>query len=135
MNIECFVNKVILGDCVDVMKGIDDGAVDVGITSPPYFVGKEYEKNVPWEDYDNMMGNCFKEIHRILKPGGYFIVNFGDYFNSGSRFYGADVPSVYPASINMFRWGRDVGFDLHATRIWRKSFAKMGINNSYGKLI
>ena len=68
------------------------------------------------------------EWNRILKPGGYAVVNFGDYFNSGNRFYDADVPACYPASINYFRWGVEVaGMDLQATRIWRKQFARMGI--------
>ena len=124
---EEFINKLILGDCLVVMKDIPDSSIDIGVTSPPYFVEKEYEKKMSFEDYDYLMSNCFKEVLRILKPGGYFVINFGDYFNSGNRFYNADVPSVYPASINMFNWGRNAGFDLQATRVWRKQFARMGI--------
>jgi DNA modification methylase len=73
------------------------------------------------------MQKVFKEVHRLLKPGGYFVVNFGDCYNSGNRFYEADVPSVFPASIWYYEWGREVGFDLQSTRIWRKQFARMTI--------
>lgn len=31
-----YINKVICGDCLDVMKGIPDGAVDLVLTDPPY---------------------------------------------------------------------------------------------------
>jgi DNA modification methylase len=75
-----------------------------------------------------MMESFFKESQRALIGGGYLVVNFGDYFNSGNRFYTSDVPACYPAALNYFNWGvTKAGMDLQATRIWRKKFAKMGI--------
>lgn len=38
-----FINKVICGDCLEVMKGIPDGAVDAVVTDPPY--GMSYVSN------------------------------------------------------------------------------------------
>lgn len=115
------------GDCQKILKTIEDSAIDLVVTSPPYFVKKSYEKSWELKDFENLMDNVFFESHRIIKPGGYFVVNFGDCFNSGNRFYEADVPSVYPASLWYWHWGRNVGFDLQATRIWRKQFAKLSI--------
>lgn len=115
------------GDCLELMKTIPDGSVDLIITSPPYFLGKEYEKKWDFRFFDALLIGVFNHAFRVLKPGGYFVVNFGDCFNSGNRFYNAEVPSVYPASLLYFQWGRSVGFDLQATRIWRKQFARMGI--------
>ena len=34
-----YINKVICGDCLEVMKGIPDGAVDCVVTDPPYGIG------------------------------------------------------------------------------------------------
>ena len=120
--------ELIQGDCLEKMKDIPDESVDLVVTSPPYFLNKEYEKTISYEDYCLMMKKSFVEWNRILVGGGYVVVNFGDYFNSGNRFYIADVPSCYPATINYFKWGVEVaGMDLQATRIWRKQFAKMGI--------
>lgn len=121
------LNRIYQINCVEGMKLIPDDTISLIITSPPYFLNKEYEKTWTKEYYEALMQNVFNECHRILKAGGYFVVNFGDYFNSGNRFYDADVPSVYPATINYFNWGMQSGFDLQATRIWRKQFAKMGI--------
>lgn len=114
-------------DCIEGMASMGESMVDLIVTSPPYFLNKEYEKKWTYDYYCELMNSTFREASRILKVGGYMVINFGDYFNSGNRFYDADVPSVYPSSLNYFKWGIDNGFDLQATRIWRKQFAKMGI--------
>lgn len=122
------VNTIYQGDCLDVMKQIDTDSIDLIVTSPPYYLNKEYEKTISYEDYMSMMEDVFIETNRVLKGGGYAVFNFGDYFNSGNRFYDSDVPACYPASINYFKWGVELAkMDLQATRIWRKQFAKMGI--------
>lgn len=36
---EDYINQVICGDCLEVMKGIPDGAVDLVVTDPPYGIG------------------------------------------------------------------------------------------------
>ena len=115
------------GDCIEVLKTMEDNSIDLCITSPPYFVGKEYEKDATLFSFNTLMDNLFKQVHRVLKEGCYFVVNFGDCYNSGNRFYEADVPSVFPATVLYFDWGRKYNFDLQATRIWRKKFAKMSI--------
>jgi DNA modification methylase len=115
-------------DCRDFLKSADEGSVDLAVTSPPYFVEKEYEKGWTHTDFQNLMVAVFSGVHRVLKPGGYFIVNFGDVYNSGNRLYDADVPSVFPMSVFYWDLGvRDTKFDLQATRIWRKRFATMSI--------
>lgn len=121
------LDKIYNEDCLKTIEKIDNNSIDLALTSPPYFLNKDYEKTWTYEYYCELMQNVFKGLNRILKDGGYFVINFGDCFNSGNRFYDADVPSVFPATINMFKWGREAGFDLQATRIWRKQFAKMGI--------
>lgn len=60
------VNNLILGDCVEVMKEIDRNSIDCVVTDPPYgisFMGKNWDKVLPRQE-------AFKQMHRILKPGG-----------------------------------------------------------------
>lgn len=121
------LNKIYNEDCVIGMKNIKDNTIDLIITSPPYFLNKEYENTWTYDYYCKLLSDVFYQAQRILKIGAYFVVNFGDYYNSGNRFYDADVPSVYPAAINFFNWGINNNFDLQATRIWRKQFGKMSI--------
>lgn len=122
-----FVNHLIHSDCTAVMSQLPEHSIDLVITSPPYFVEKYYEKDWTLEEYSSLIFTVFSQVYRILKPGKYFVVNFGDYFNSNNRFFQSDVPSVYPASINYFNWGIKTGFHLQSTRIWRKQFARMSI--------
>jgi len=122
------INKIHLGDFRDIIKLIDTDSIDLIVSSPPYHLNKEYELTVSYEDYCDMMHTLFMECNRVLKPGKYFVVNFGDYFNSGNRFYDADIPACYPASINYYKWGvEESQMDLQATRIWRKNFNRMPI--------
>lgn len=123
---EQYIGHIIQGDCIQVMPNIPADAVALIVTSPPYFVEKKYERDWTFGKYSSLMADLFICSYRVLKPGGYLVVNFGDYFNR-DRFYPAEIPSVFPASIYFFEWGRSAGFDLQATRIWRKKFAKMSI--------
>ena len=116
------------GDCTELMQTrIAPESVDLVVTSPPYFVEKEYEKGWTEDYFTKLMKGVFAGVSRVLKPGGYAVFNFGDCYNSGGRFYDAEVPSVFPATLWYYEWGRGVNFDLQATRIWRKRFATMSI--------
>ena len=60
------VNKVLTGDCLQVMKKLESNSVDSIITDPPYglsFMGKKW-------DYDVPSISIWKEALRVLKPGG-----------------------------------------------------------------
>ncbi|MBF8265439.1 MAG: DNA methylase N-4/N-6 domain protein [Dehalococcoidia bacterium] len=65
------------GDCLDLIKNIKEPIIDLTITSPPYNIGKEYEKPLPLEDYLEWCKSWIKEIHRITKPQGAFWLNIG----------------------------------------------------------
>lgn len=121
------MNNLHHGDCTKIMEELSGGSIDLIVTSPPYFVNKEYEKTWTLEYFETLMKNVFKGANHVLKDGGYMVINFGDCYNSGNRFYQAEVPSVYPASLLYYKLGREVDFDLQSTRIWRKKFAKMSI--------
>ena len=36
MNVESFINQVICGDALEILKQLSDESIDLGITSPPY---------------------------------------------------------------------------------------------------
>lgn len=59
------------GDCIQLLKQIPDEVIDMVITSPPYCMGKAYED--PHDDIETFKKqhkDIFKDIYRILKPGG-----------------------------------------------------------------
>jgi len=58
-----------LGNCLDVLKKMDDNSVDSIVTDPPYglsFMGKKWDYQVPSVE-------IWKECLRVLKPGGYLL--------------------------------------------------------------
>ena len=57
-----------LGDCLELMKDIPDGSVDLVLTDPPYNIGKGKWDKIP--NYIEWCGKWLKECQRILKPSG-----------------------------------------------------------------
>lgn len=60
---------IMIGDCIDKLKELDDCSVDSVVTDPPYglsFMGKSWDKSVPGKD-------VWEECLRVLKPGGHLI--------------------------------------------------------------
>lgn len=91
---EDFINKIICGNSIEVMKLIPSESIDLVVTSPPYNLknstgngmkdgrgGKwanaslmhgysHYDDNMPHEKYSNWQKACLKEMLRLLKENG-----------------------------------------------------------------
>lgn len=57
-------------DCLEYLKNQPQESVDLIVSSPPYNVGKEYEKNLSLKEYKDLYSNVVKELNRILKATG-----------------------------------------------------------------
>lgn len=66
---EDFINKIILGDALKLIKLIPDNSVDVVLTDPPYGLNKNGVKN----DTLTIFYNILPECHRVLKDNSFFI--------------------------------------------------------------
>lgn len=77
----CEKNKIYVIDCLEGMrKFIEDGEVDVIVTSPPYNIGVKYNKysdTIPREKYLDWMEEVAKECKRVLSDDGSFFLNIG----------------------------------------------------------
>lgn len=78
--------KIILGNCLDVLKKMEDNSVDLIITSPPYsdqrnstYGGVKADKYVEW------FLPITSELLRVLKPTGTFILNIKEKVSEGER--------------------------------------------------
>ena len=72
---------ILIGDCFDLIKNQPDNSVDLILTSPPYSDIVNYGKDVSTkkpEDYVDWIIPLFKEVYRVLKPSGSFILNIND---------------------------------------------------------
>ncbi len=64
---EDFINKVICGDCLEILKEIPDNSIDLVLTDPPYGIGYKKWDNI---DFRNFTRNWVMECFRILKNNG-----------------------------------------------------------------
>ena len=67
-------------DCLDGMKRMKSGTVDVVVTSPPYNIGKPYathDDSMPYTEYLDWMHQIAHEARRVLRDDGSFFLNIG----------------------------------------------------------
>jgi len=117
-----FINKIICGDCLEVMKGMPDECVDLVMTDPPFCVdyGKRtktlfrkqkqinlsylWDKIVDLKKYRKFINDCLIEIFRIMKKNSSLYLWCGD------------------NSLSYFRdFMEKIGFKYKATIIWHKT--------------
>jgi hypothetical protein len=68
-------NKIYNESCLDTMSKIEDGVIDLTLTSPPYDDLRTYNKYVTgnkteFNGYSFPFEDIAKELYRITKPGG-----------------------------------------------------------------
>lgn len=64
-------------ECINSMHLIENEIFDLTITSPPYNIGKEYEKNLPIEEYVKWTKEWVNAVFSLTKPNGSFLYNLG----------------------------------------------------------
>jgi adenine-specific DNA-methyltransferase len=72
------------GDCLDLLRRIPDGVADLVVTSPPYNIGKEYEKKLEIDLYVRQQAQVISECVRILRLEGSICWQVGNYVNRGA---------------------------------------------------
>lgn len=72
------VNKIYHGRAEILMKQIEPESVALSFWSPPYFVGKEYEKNETFDSWQAMLREVIHHHSKALKPGGFLVINIAD---------------------------------------------------------
>lgn len=83
---------VATGDSLQLLQLLPDESVDLVLTSPPYNIGKSYERVLPIDDYLRWCESWLAELHRICAPAGSVWINVG-YLSVPGR--GTAVPIPY----------------------------------------
>ena len=105
MSIKNYFNKIIQGNCLDVMKSFEDKSVDLVITSPPYDNLRNYN------GYSFNLEGIVRELFRIIKQGGIVVWVIGDATIDGNE---------TGTSFRQALFFKDIGFNLHDTMIFQK---------------
>lgn len=72
------------GDCLELLKSIPDESLRLVVTSPPYNIGKEYEKKLHLDLYLQQHAQIITECARTLSPKGSICWQVGNYVDRGA---------------------------------------------------
>lgn len=80
INLERYLNKIICGDCVEILKNLPDRSVDLVILDPPYWKVTSKHWDYEWRTKSDYAKWCFKwfsEVARIIKlPGSLYLFGY-----------------------------------------------------------
>jgi DNA modification methylase len=106
------------------MAHLPDCSVALVVTSPPYFVGKDYELDIEraeiptsYGEYLDMLEAVFTECVRVLEPGGRIAVNVANLGRKPYRSLSADVIDILQNRLQLLMRGEV---------IWQKSKGSTG---------
>jgi site-specific DNA-methyltransferase (adenine-specific) len=71
-------NNIYCGDARDLLPLIAPNSVALSIWSPPYYVGKEYEAHLTFDDWQNLLAMVIQLHFPVLRPGGFLVINIAD---------------------------------------------------------
>jgi adenine-specific DNA-methyltransferase len=97
------------GDCLETLRGLPDGFAKLIITSPPYNIGKVYEKATNLTDYLASINPVIHELVRVLSPEGSLCWQVGNYVESSE---------VFPLDIFYYPFFKEHGFKLRNRIVW-----------------
>lgn len=132
-----FLNKIVCGDAIEVMKQIPDGKVDIVVTSPPYNLknstgngmkdgrgGKwanaalqkgysHHDDCMPHEEYIKWQRECLKEMLRIIPEDGAIFYNHKWRVQGGLLQDRQDIVSGFPVR-QIIIWRRKGGLNFNS---------------------
>jgi adenine-specific DNA-methyltransferase len=100
-----------INDSLEFLKTIPSHSIDLVLSSPPYNIGKAYERNSEMKNYTQYHTKLAREIKRVLRAKGSIAWQVGNYVRNGS---------IYPLDMLFYRiFVEKFGFELKNRIIWK----------------
>lgn len=100
---------VAIGDSLEFAKTLPTGFCRLVISSPPYNIGKAYEKQVPIEDYLKGIEPLLEELTRLLASNGSFCWQVGNHVDDGE---------IFPLDAFFYHQFKRLGLRLRNRIVW-----------------
>jgi len=122
--------KIIEGDCLEVLKTLSENEIVLAFTSPPYLNAINYEehvekingkkerwerKDISYDEYRQFLIDRFRELFRVVRPGGFNVVNISPILWNGVR---------TPLPFHFVSWMEEIGWKFKEDIIWEKTVAR-----------
>ena len=98
------------GDCRALLRDLPDGLVNLVITSPPYNIGKSYERKVNLDQYLQQQREVIQQCARVLGPRGSLCWQVGNYLKEDGE--------IIPLDIVLYPLFKALGLKLRNRIVW-----------------
>lgn len=96
-------------DNLAFMRSMRSGSVQLIVTSPPYNIGKSYEKRRPLDAYVNQQAQVISECVRLMSSKGSLCWQVGNHVQDGE---------IFPLDMVLYPVFRDHGLHLRNRIVW-----------------
>ncbi len=87
------------GDARQLLLQIEPNSIALSVWSPPYFVGKDYEAHLSFEEWQGLLEAVIHLHFPIIKPGGFLVINIADIL----AFKDPSMPRIQAEAVNRKR--------------------------------
>lgn len=113
--------RLVWGDALKTLRGLDNESIHLMVTSPPYYNAREYSKWSNLNEYLRDMKEIISEAYRVLDNHRVFVFNVGDIFDNDNL----KTKSVWgnrrlPLGAYFIQIFEDVGFTFVDDFLWDK---------------
>jgi len=115
-----YLDRIFCKSCEN-MEELPNNSIHLVVTSPPYNVMKDYDKNMTLVEYRQFLRNAWKECYRVLTNGGRICINIA---NIGRKPY---IPLHRYVIEDML----NIGFSMRGEIIWNKG-SSVGSSTAWG---
>ena len=119
-NMDKFLNKVINGNCAEILSEFEGNSIDLVVTSPPYDDLRDYTQEAPWTfDLFKKIANL---LFNVMKNGGIVVWVVGDKVSNGNKSLTSYKQALY---------FQEIGFNIFDVIIYEKAGSGPPHKNRY----